>query len=265
MSKIYKRQIEARGELDTIWKSPEQVNVIHYSCESFYDRPDGTSPRITSIAVRNLKTGQTQSFSIHKFGELRGLSANQLTPYYNELEKEMLDAFFALVIERKEYKWIHWNMRDENFGFHAIEQRYKILKGQPFVIPDDKKFDLARIMIGIYGKDYVPHRENGRMHTLIEMNNIRSRSAKTGAEEAALFENGDYVSLHQSTLAKVDTLASICQLAHEGILKTTAKWIDLHGHSLKAFVIWFSNHPYILFLIAITSIIINLWFFAEKL
>lgn len=59
MSKVYKRQSIARKELDDIWDHPEQVSVIHYSCESFYDRTDGTSPRITSIAIRNLESGQT--------------------------------------------------------------------------------------------------------------------------------------------------------------------------------------------------------------
>jgi len=42
--------------------------VIHYSCESFYDRPNGASPRITSIAVRKLDSGQTLSFSILSIG-----------------------------------------------------------------------------------------------------------------------------------------------------------------------------------------------------
>ena len=57
---------EGKKQLVKIINNPNDVVVIHYSCESFYDRPDGTSPRITSIAVRNLATGQTESFSIHQ-------------------------------------------------------------------------------------------------------------------------------------------------------------------------------------------------------
>jgi len=30
----------------------------------------------------------------------------------------------------KDKKWIHWNMRDVNFGFEAIVNRYKILGGK---------------------------------------------------------------------------------------------------------------------------------------
>ncbi|NCC62194.1 MAG: hypothetical protein EOM12_14920 [Verrucomicrobiae bacterium] len=253
MSKVYKRQVAARKELEEIWSHPENVNVIHYSCESFYDRPDGSSPRITSIAVRNLKTGQTQSFSIHKFGELHKYPAGDLNGHYDELEKEMLDAFFELVKERKEYKWLHWNMRDENYGFHAIELRHKILGGEPFVIPDPQKFDLSRILIGIYGKGYIGH---PRLENLIKKNAIKSLGFRTGKEESELFEKGNYVCLHQSTLAKVDVFASICQQAYEGSLKTDAKWLEVHGHSLNAFVAWLSNHP----VITLFSILANIGF-----
>lgn len=258
MSKSYSRQLQARTDLSTIWDRPEMVNVIHYSCESFYERPDGSSPRVTSIAVRNLKTGQTQSFSIHKFGELKGYNAADLDNHYNELEKEMLDNFFVLAKERKEYKWVHWNMRDENYGFHALELRYRILGGeQPFIIPDDLKFDLSRILIGIYGKNYIEH---PRLESLIQKNSISNVGFKSGKEEAKLFEEHNYVALHQSTLTKTDVLANICQLAYEGQLKTHTNWWKLHGHSIKAFMEWFSSHSYISFFITIVSFIVNIIF-----
>lgn len=263
MSKIYKRQTSARKELDSIWEHPAQVNVIHYSCESFYDRTDGTSPRITSIAVRNLENGQTQSFSIHQFGELNGHPIGELNNHYDSLEKDMLAAFFDFAQERREYKWVHWNMRDANYGFHALELRHKILGGDPYIIQNDKKFDLARIVYSIYGKGYAPHGDSGRLQSLIDMNDMRSRHAKTGAEEAALFEQSDYVALHQSTLAKADTLADLCQLAYENGLKTNTKFWDLHGHSIKAFVAWCSDHPIIAFTVMFTSLIANIGFIAS--
>ena len=64
-SERLRRLRKARKQLTEINEKRGNVVVIHYSCESFYDRSDGTSPRITSIAVRNLATGQTESFSIH--------------------------------------------------------------------------------------------------------------------------------------------------------------------------------------------------------
>lgn len=260
MSKVYERQKQARNDLQQLWEHPEQVSVIHYSCEGFYERPDGSSPRITSIAVRNLKTAQTQSFSIHKYSELKGLSADELEGHYNELEKEMLENFFALARERKEHKWLHWNMRDENFGFHALELRFKILGGEPYVVQDVNKFDLSRIMVGLYGKAYIGH---PRIESLRDMNKISSRNFKTGAEEADLFDQKNYVALHQSTLAKTDLFSSLCQLAYEGELKTNAKWRDIYGHSVSAFMSWFSHHPIIGFGVVALSLVANIIFFFQ--
>lgn len=172
----------------------------------------------------------------------------------------MLDAFYEFVRERTGHKWVHWNMRDGNYGFHAIELRHRILGGEPVVIQDHKKFDLARLLYAIYGKSYAPHGENGRLHTLTDMNDIRSRHSKTGREEAALFEQGDYVALHQSTLAKVDTLTSICQLAYENDLKTNTGFWNLHCHSIKAFMALCSNHPYISFILMLLSLVANIAF-----
>lgn len=256
MSKIYKRQKQSREDLDAIWERPDFTNIIHYSCESFYDRPEGTSPRITSIAVRNLHTAQTKSFSIHKFGELKGIKPCDLNAHYDDLEREMIEEFLNFAKECKDFKWVHWNMRDENYGFHAIELRFKVLGGKvPFQIPDEKKFDLSRILIGIYGSGYIGH---PRFENIMKKNHIKNLGFKTGKEEAELFEQGNYVALHQSTLAKCDILSSICQKAYEGKLLTLSKWWEVHGSSVSAFMAFVSNHSGILFFMFILSFIANI-------
>ncbi|HUF19319.1 MAG TPA: hypothetical protein VMP00_01065, partial [Burkholderiales bacterium] len=55
--------------MDELLEQGDTALVIHYSCESFYDKTDGKTPRITFIAVRNLRSGQTDSFSIHQMAE----------------------------------------------------------------------------------------------------------------------------------------------------------------------------------------------------
>lgn len=60
------RQKEGWAILDRLFADAENLWIIHYSCESFYDRPEGRSPRITSIALRKLSSAQTTSFSIHQ-------------------------------------------------------------------------------------------------------------------------------------------------------------------------------------------------------
>ena len=88
-------------------------------------------------------------------------------------------------------------MRDLNYGFEAIENRYRVLEGRPESIEDDKKYDLARLLIDIYGNGYVGH---PRLEKLIEKNKISTRDFMDGQLEAAAFANKEYVKLHMSTL-----------------------------------------------------------------
>lgn len=246
MTTIYNRQKSAKAELSKIWEYPENAHVIHYSCESFFDRPDGSSPRVTSIAVRNLKSAQTQSFSIHQFGELAGNKPDELEPEYNQFEKQMLEAFFEFASRNQNAIWVHWNMRDGNYGFQALEHRLKVLGGSAVaVVPNDRKYDLSRILIGIYGKTYIEHGENGRLHNLMVLNNVSSRSFQTGKVEADLFNNRQYVALHQSALAKTDVMANICQLAYEGSLKNKASLLLIYAPTLRAALDWLNEHPFI--------------------
>jgi hypothetical protein len=117
-------------------------------------------------------------------------------------------------------------MRDINYGFHAIEHRYKVLGGEPFKIEESKKFDLARALIAIYGVGYIGH---PRLERLVQKNKISDIGFLTGKEEADAFENKEYVKLHQSTLRKVDIISSIYERAVDDSLKTNATWKDIYG------------------------------------
>ncbi len=210
------------------------VIVIHYSSESFYDIKDGASPRITSIAVANLETAQTESFSIHQMAERNGYlrDTDKLEQHYGELEKLMLDNFYRYVADHRNHKWLHWNMRDINYGFQAIAHRYTVLKGDPIEVPENKLIDLARVLKGLYGSNYVPHR---RLTQLVKLNALGNEDFLEGKQEADAFDNKEYVRLHQSTLRKVSILAYIVEYASTGTLKTKAKWRDIHGGWVQGF------------------------------
>jgi hypothetical protein len=124
-----KAQQAARARLASIIQDAENAWVIHYSSESFYDRTDGSSPRITSIALRRLSSGQTLSYSIHQMAERKRIPLESITEKYHELEKLMLQDFYAHVGSHRGMKYLHWNMRDSNFGFGAIEHRFRVHGG----------------------------------------------------------------------------------------------------------------------------------------
>lgn len=122
-------------------------------------------------------------------------------------------------------------MRDTNFGFAALEHRLRALGSEPYVVPDDKKVDLARLLVSIYGTKYTSH---PRLQKLMEKNRIKPLDFLDGPGEAAAFEAKQYVKLHQSTLRKVDVMANIAERAYNGTLATDATFWEVHGGSLRA-------------------------------
>ena len=227
-------------KLNEIQQRPTEWRVIHYSCESFYDRKDGTSPRITSIAVRDYSTGQTQSYSIHQVAERSDVAIAEIGQNYDSLERHMLEEFYDALRKDPRAKYIHWNMRDVNYGFQAIEHRIRVLKGEPIVVSDDRKLDLARTMVDKYGKDYVGH---PRLPSLLKKNSIKPKDMMSGQEEADAFDSANYVGLHQSTLRKVDVIHNVAELAINDTLKTDATWIELNGGRFKGLFSWLADNP----------------------
>ena len=248
-----KRRKTTVQKMDMILEQASTALVIHYSCESFYDKTDGRSPRITSIAVRNLASAQTDLFSIHRIAEEQSVSFNEIDQQYDSLERDMLERFFAFVTNHQPFHWIHWNMRDVNYGFAAIEHRFRVLGGTPIQIAEDRKFDLSRALIDLYGVGYIAH---PRLETLIEKNKITAKDFLTGKDEAAAFENKEFVKLHQSTLRKVDTLANILERASSNNLKTNSSWFQQHGYTPAAFAEWAKEH-WIISLLAVGGVILT--------
>lgn len=233
------RRKKALKFIDEIADKEEHVLVVHYSCESFYDIDDGRTPRVTSIAVRNFASGHTESFSIHKIAELKGVKFDDIDKEYDKLEKEMLKDFFSFLGNHKSYTWVHWNMRDINYGFPALEHRYKVLKGKPEELDESKKFDLPRALVAIFGNKYIGH---PRLVKLIEKNKITDLNSLDGASEAEAFNNKEYVKLHQSTLRKVDIMANILGRIIDGSLKTNATWSDQYGIHPKIVLEFIAKH-----------------------
>jgi hypothetical protein len=229
------RRKEARQELAALFRQPGQLNVIHYSCESFYDRPQGRSPRITSIAVRHVGSRQTRSFSIHQVAEREGIAAHDMEENYDDLEKMMLSEFYEFIQSNSSAYWIHWNMRDINYGFPAIAHRYQVLGGHPITVPESHLFDLASKLVGIYGGSYAP---NQRLENLMQISGISKRHFLNGQEEAQAFDRKEYYKLHQSTLRKVDVIHTIAERELDGTLRTNSRLTDQLGVSVGAWVEW---------------------------
>ena len=248
--KRVRRHREAKKHLAEIYDRRQKVIVIHYSCESFYNRREETSPRITSIAVRNLATAQTESFSIHQLAERKG-KLDDMKVLYDELENQILREFFEYAKGRLDYTWLHWNMRDSNYGFAALEHRFQVHGGQPAEIPDVCRRDLSRLLLELYGVNDIGH---PRLESLVKKNDMSDRDFLNGEDEAKAFVDGRYVDLHRSTLRKVDVISDIANRAADGTLKTDARPIEIYG-SYLAFAVAKAKEHWVISLIGILGAI----------
>jgi hypothetical protein len=157
---------------------------------------------------------------------------------YDDLEREMLAQFYEFVRSHSGSNWIHWNMRDINHGFLALNHRYEVLGGKASTIPESSLFDLASKLIDIYGGGYASH---PRMERLMEINHISGMDALSGKDEARAFEAKEYVKLHQSTLRKVDVIHTISEREWDGTLRTNAKLRSQLGVSVVAWADWVTS------------------------
>ena len=215
---------EAGDFFKKVKKHPDRFYIIHYSSQSLYDdgMGDGLSPSITSIAVMHHSSRQTVTFAIHSIAEELGISKEEVESRYGEIEKEILERFYAFARDRREKYWVHWNMRNIVFGFEHLEHRYRALaKKDPPAIPIEVRINLNDIYRDRYGGDYAS--DPNRMLNLMLLNGERDPRFLLGKEEAEAFKAKDFIRMHGSTISKVEFFRHTIVLALKGQLKTKGR------------------------------------------
>lgn len=243
--------------LNEIKKEKYRTIIVHYSCESFITS-HGNTPRITSICLKRLVSGQVKAFSIHLQAQFNGLNFNNLTnTQYDQLELEMLNEFSDFVTTHAQHKWVHWNMRDSNYGFEALNNRIRILGGNQFVIDDSLMYDLPQILGKLFTFGFEKNQPSGRFLNLAERNRISTKSALTGEDEADAFQNKKYLELHMSTLKKVDIMESILHRTINKELKVKTSKRKIYGLSLRGIFNIIKENSWLLLILSLVSFILG--------
>lgn len=252
MSRITDRT-KALKILKEIDEKKNIYSVIHYSSESFVDLA-GKSPRITSIAIQNLESGQAELFAIYKTAEIMKIKEENILENYSKIEKNMLSDFFGFVETNNSRMWLHWNMRDSIYGFQALEHRFQVLKGKPFKLPNTQKLSIADLFKDLYGPNYI---ENPKMTKLMDKNFLKPLNFLSGSEEAQAFKDNKYHNLSMSTAGKVRMFSQMVDLAIDDTLKTNTKKIELYGIGLEAKWHYFKETKWFLTVSWLTTTIIG--------
>ncbi len=232
---LKKKRDDAKSAMKLILNKDDQsVFIIHYSCESFDFKPQGTNPRIFAVAVRNLSGERRQVFSIHAEAAKEKLADQEIKDQLEKLEVkflEQLEKFFEL---NGAAIWLHWNMNSDRFGFDALCNRYRSLADKELKVPPAaQRSNFAAHLKALYGSSYAcaPHLDN-----VMRMNNLSDTRYLHGGLEAVAADNLKYKELHDSSEAKVNVITELVKYQRENKLKTHAKFGDRYGGDLRALV-----------------------------
>ena len=173
----------------------EDTVIIHYGCSDF-KKPEHI---IFWVGAVYFNQGQKEYF--FEDGE----------------EIEIIKKLKGFVEEHKDKTFIHWSMEGANYGFTAIERRYKELDSKGISIVPAKKFDLSEYLKEKYGVNYVPRDgEGGRLNQLAKLNSFSG------------YKNAVEVEKRNEASDRLELLYSICQAERQGKLKTLSSCEEIN-------------------------------------
>lgn len=224
----------AKETLKKYMTNKKDYAFIHYACQSFYEAQQDISPRIAAICVMYANSKQVHLFSLASLAERKNVDLTCCDEKeLDVLEKELIQDFYTFMKGQKNIRfWLHWNMRDQNYGFEAIAQRYCRLaqrKKAPIQMDNDKLINMSSLLHQRYGENFADH---PRLISLLNVNNIHPKNLLDGAQEAEAFKGKAYLVIDRSVQAKVQSFAEVMDRAGNQELITKGKILrDIYGVS----------------------------------
>ena len=190
-------------ELQNARNNALALYTVHYACESWHeakDRPVGVS----CISLADVNSGSEMTFSV--------------TDRKDDSELYVLQSFFDFLRHNSDARLLHWNMNSSDFGFRAIENRYRFLDGtSPVRHPGERLYDLDDLIASRYGKGYADH---PKLINIAKINEYHTRYFLNGIDEAAKYKAGEHGDIRRSVAEKAHLLAFLAKRLLDGTLQT---------------------------------------------
>lgn len=243
----YKDRKIAKANLKKLIEDPSKVLFIHYSQSRTYDEDYGNiSPIITSIVVKSLDNQIDQLFAIHLEADKADIPVEQIQDSYRELELRILNSFNNFVRRHQDCIWVHWEMKNVQFGFDAIKHRYEKIVNNTndyCEIPTNKKQNLKIILEGIYGENFVSGPDY--LKSLLSENNgkITNNEYLSVDNESQEFEHKNFTSVINSIDTKVEFIRNATKKLTRNQLIVSHKnkfaiFVDVVNHPVFTFIGW---------------------------
>lgn len=254
---------EAKNVLCDYSKKKSDYVFIHYARQNCFEDAYEKGPRVIAIVVMNAESGQTIVFSLKKIAERKGKNFFESTEAERDkMEKDMLQNFFDYTKNNSTKKWLHWNMKNNNFGFSAIEERFRNLGGNPEQLDEDRLINISVLLKKKYGTNYAKdNRWNGKMmgkmYDVFVLNNIIDSNILNGEQEIKEYILENISSIEQSILGKIKAFQIILEKAADNDLKTRGNIIkDVYGVSLNGIAEYIQSNALLAILFSIIGGII---------
>lgn len=249
---------EANDILKNYIKQKSQYMFIHYARQNCFENSYEKGPRVISIVVMNADSEQTMAFSLKKSAEKHGGDFFHVSKDEQDtIELEMLNSFFEYIRSNSSKKWFHWNMKNNNFGFVAIEERYKELGGQSIKIDEDKKINIAVLLKKKYGTNYAQNCKwnggvAGKMYDTFLQNNIDEAEILNGEQEVKEYILQNIMAIEQSVQGKVKAFRIIIEKASDNVLKTRGRLLkDVYGLNISGIAQYIQDNAILALLFSI--------------
>lgn len=253
------KQKEVKELFSDIKRNKNKYLFIHYSCDNFeFDKSDPV--KIFSIIISPLEENKMKIFSVLDEAKIAKIKIDDISKNYEELEIKMLEKFFDYLKKNvtSNNVLLHWNMKDNVFGFEAILIRYQMLTGNHTydkVFVKYEKINLAEKFYDLYGKNYI---NKPALDNLIKLNKIDMKNAKVFDKNLLKLEK--YKELTLSFNSRYICILIIIDYAINDRLKTKFNIINRYGISPSG--IWEARKKYwiIALIFFIFSIIISFFY-----
>ncbi|SFU68198.1 hypothetical protein [Pontibacter akesuensis] len=230
-------------EASYILDSKSDVFAIHYSCESF-NKYKSTTPRVTSVSIYNLITGEQRCFSIHLEAQIRSFDCDKLSSVeLDASERSLLQKFFKFVKAHQGCLWVHWNMKNSKYGFDALSFRYKFLMQRS--APNVKmqyRYDLYVLLKKLYGPNFETNEYESKLLALTQRNCLAIRGMMIGIQEADAFDRKEFQAVMESSQGKSEAIGLIVKAAGEKTLKVNASLRDIYGISPLGLILYVADN-----------------------
>ena len=262
-----KNGIKEHNDACKVFETYEEKKIdyifVHYARQNCFEESYEKGPRVITITVMNAESEQTLTFSIKKCSEKYGCDFFDLEEKEKDkIEYDMLENFFKYVVANKNKTWLHWNMKNNNFGFYAINDRFRELGGVPYDFDENKLVNISDLLKRKYGTNFATDcvwngKTMGKMYDIFMLNNISDSSILNGEQEIKEYILKNILAVEQSVIGKLKAFKLIVERAADNVLVTRGNILrDVYGFGISGIAQYIQDNAILALLFAIFGSII---------